>query len=184
MQYLNCWLSRQSFISSNTAHSLAAFVSGLPFCIYPNSQLLAHALAITIKLGWSIYLNRTTNEDRPEALNFLARLPIGRLFYPLAFAYLLQMRVFYPWLAPAVLKNLMNLTTNYKYIKHDCSLLFVLTLVSFLETIKSCRNTMNGCWAEHKVNRRHCTCSDWSERLNSICYCVLGYENKIKIFIL
>lgn len=95
---------------------MAAFASGIAFHLCPNTQLLAHALATAIQLSWANYLRKTAPAKRPSIVNRLAGIPIARIFYPLAFAYLLQVRIFYPWLAPAMLKNLVNRTTNYRCI--------------------------------------------------------------------
>lgn len=137
-QYFNCYLSRRLSLSSNLANTASAFISGISFYLYPSHQLLAHAMAITVNMGWSLYLNQTKDTvDRPVVVKWLSQVPIARLFYPLAFAYLLQMRVFYPWLAPPVLKHLMNLTTNFKYVFQDVLFLFFNRfLYFFLETTK------------------------------------------------
>lgn len=96
------------------AQLIAALVSGISFYLCPSTQLLAHAIATAVELTWTNYIRCSRSEDRPRPVNWLNRMPIARIFYPLAFAYLTQVRIFYPWLAPSVLRNLMNRTTNYR----------------------------------------------------------------------
>lgn len=113
-QCINCWLVRHQPDGANVAQAVAALASGLAFYLCPSTQLLAHAFATAVELSWSNYMRHSRAATRPLAINWLSRLPIARIFYPLAFAYLVHVRIFYPWLAPAMLRNLMNRTTNYR----------------------------------------------------------------------
>lgn len=115
LQSLNCLLIRYAGSNNDLYHSLASFVAGGSFYLYSDTQLLCHALVTAIEQFWENYKTLSITSGTP-AIAILSRLPIARIFYPFGFAYLLHVRAFEPWLAPAVLKNLMNLTTNFKWV--------------------------------------------------------------------
>lgn len=111
---MNCLLIRWSNANTVRNHCASSFAAGIAFYLYPDPQLLAHATATAVQLTWDNYIQQNSDSERPTVINVMNRLELARLFYPLAFAYLLHVRVFYPWLAPSVLQNLMHLTTNFK----------------------------------------------------------------------
>lgn len=107
---MTCMINRHLKYPSRFFHIIAAFVSGLPFCLHPELPLLTHAMCCALELAWSQLL--ASGEDESSILTFVAAIPIAKLVYVLGGGYMYHIRLFYPWLAPKFLHRLVKLVTN------------------------------------------------------------------------
>lgn len=116
-QIINCSLNRYNHRNTQTANTVAAFVSGSVFWLYPDLTILSHAIVLTVKLLWLRYRYGgtlwPTLDDQSIVLSksrqFLEYMPMSRLMYVFAIGYIFHLRLFYPW----VCSNLLFKTTYY-----------------------------------------------------------------------
>lgn len=92
---------------------LASALSGLAFYLYPNTSIFGHIVITTIEIFWKLH------KDTLKRL--LPWLPIdvvsmNIVTFPIVFGIMNHVRAFTPWLAPSMLKKIMSLSTNYKYV--------------------------------------------------------------------
>lgn len=114
-QFVNCLTGRHNTYlkeeDSKAGHQLASFLSGLSFYFYPNIAVFSHAATTIIEIFWIKNYNQMKFIS-----NWIPLDKIKMIIFPIVFGYVLHIRAFTPWLAPSMLKKLMHLTTNYKYV--------------------------------------------------------------------
>lgn len=113
LQIMTCMINRYFKYPNRFGHIVAAFVSGLPFCLHPELPLLTHAMCCAFELAWSQLL--TSHTDKSNILRILRiidGIPIAKLVFVLGGGYMYHIRLFYPWLAPKFLHRLVKLVTN------------------------------------------------------------------------
>lgn len=97
---------------TSTSNILAAFISGSTFYLSPDMSIFGHASACVIETLWQRYLS--SDSPKPEIVHLINQLPIARLFYAFGVGYLFHIRAFYPYLAPGLLKKIMQFVTNHQ----------------------------------------------------------------------
>lgn len=108
---MNCSLNRYNQRNTQTANTVAAFVSGSVYWLYPDLTILSHATVSTVKLLWMRYLHGgtlwPTLDDESiapsKSRQLLERIPMSRLMYVFAIGYVFHLRLFYPWLCSDLL---------------------------------------------------------------------------------
>lgn len=121
---INCSLNRYHQRNTQFANTLAAFVSGSVFWLYPDMTILSHATVSTVKLLWSRYLNeiplwpsladdgvetatmtssKMLGSQKSMCRTMLERMPMSRLAYVFGIGYAFHLRLFYPWICSDLL---------------------------------------------------------------------------------
>lgn len=107
-----CLLNRYFGNETSIGNFLAAFLSGSAFYFSPDASIFGHASACVIETLWARYC--ASDLPKPELVELFNRLPIARLFYAFGVGYLFHVRAFYPYLAPSLLKKIMQYVTNHQ----------------------------------------------------------------------
>lgn len=133
-QIVSCSLNRyHQHNASQTANTtLAAFVSGSVFWLYPDLTILSHATVTAVKLLWMRYLHDDNNNMSPmwskigavedarklalRTRALLARLPMSRLMYVLCIGYVFHLRLFYPWICSDLLFKTTFYTSGFMWV--------------------------------------------------------------------
>lgn len=127
-QFVNCWRNRRNIYLDETIskrdNQIASLLCGSAFYLYPDQAIFSHTAITIVEIYWTLYYE--------QIKTFLKWIPLDKIkmiyvFFPIAFGYVCHVRVFYPWLAPSILKKLMHLTTNYKYVLPEMECTFQLT---------------------------------------------------------
>ncbi|XP_031619734.1 uncharacterized protein LOC116338535 [Contarinia nasturtii] len=114
-RFIYCWRSRRNIYlceeTSKKDNQLASLMSGLVFYLYPDQSIFSHTVITIIEIYWTHYYE--------QIKTFLKWIPLEKInmihvVFPLVFGYVTHIRTFYPYLAPAIQKKLMHLSTNYK----------------------------------------------------------------------
>lgn len=112
---MNCWGNRHNIYISEAVskrdNQLASFLCGLAFYLYPDFSVFSHTVITIIEIYWTIYY-----EQIKSTLKWipLEKIKMVHVVFPFVFGYVIHLRAFKPWLAPAILKKFINLTTNFK----------------------------------------------------------------------
>lgn len=91
---------------------MAAFIAGSAFYLSPDLSIFGHASACVVETLWERYC--ASDISKPEWVAYFNRLPLARLFYAFGVGYLFHVRAFYPYLAPGLLKKIMQFVTNHQ----------------------------------------------------------------------
>lgn len=119
-QFVSCWRNRRNIYLdeeiSKRDNEIASLLCGSAFYLYPDQAIFSHTAITIVEIYWTLYYEQIKSYVKWIPLD---KIKMIYVFFPIAFGYVTHVRVFYPWLAPAILKKLMHLTTNYKYVLHD-----------------------------------------------------------------
>lgn len=115
-QFVNCLRNRRNIYLDETIskqdNQIASLLCGSAFYLYPDQSIFSHTAITIVEIYWTLYCE--------QIKSYLKWIPLDKIkmiyiVFPIVFGYVCHVRVFYPWLAPSILKKLMHLTTNYKY---------------------------------------------------------------------
>lgn len=107
-----CLFNRYFGSETSLGNMMAAFIAGSAFYLSPDVSIFGHASACVVETLWERYY--TSNIPKPELVELFNKLPISRLFYAFGVGYLFHVRAFYPYLAPGLLKKIMQFVTNHQ----------------------------------------------------------------------
>lgn len=128
---MNCWCNRRNIYldeaTSMRDNQIASLLCGSAFYLYPDQAIFSHTVITIVEIYWTLYYEKIKSHLKWIPLD---RIKMIYIFFPIAFGYVCHVRVFYPWLAPAILKKLMHLTTNYKYGKCFYASFFAILIFS------------------------------------------------------
>lgn len=114
-QLTNCLLNRYFGESNRLAHATAAFIGGMPYYFFADElSILSHGIASAMELGWAHYLRSL--DKSTKQYRYASAIPFSCIAYVIGGAFMYNVRVFYPWLAPKFLIRLIQLLTNHKYV--------------------------------------------------------------------
>lgn len=99
--------------SDTKNHFIASALSGLAFYLYPNTSIFGHIAITIVEIFWK--LNKPTLRQKCPWLPIDA-VSMNIVTFPIAFSIMNHVRAFTPWLAPSMLKKIMSLSTNYKWV--------------------------------------------------------------------
>lgn len=90
-------------------------MAGIAFYLYPNYVIFSHGFITLIDIAWKLYM--TSNDlQKPKILMAFNKLPIARILFTILFGILSHIRIFQPWLSTTMLRRLIALTTNHRYL--------------------------------------------------------------------
>lgn len=109
-RFSNCLLNRYTDEDSEQNSVYSAFISGISFCLYPKFLILSFGLVRTVQMVWLNFVEQ--HKDKSEKLRRLSNFPFSWAIYSVATAFAYQCRVFYPYVTPKYVHQIMNIGTG------------------------------------------------------------------------
>ncbi|XP_053678819.1 transmembrane protein 135-like [Anopheles nili] len=113
-----CLLARQNGRERMAHATVAGFLAGIPYWLYPTYQIYTLGLTKAIEIAWEFYVTKANVDDKPDPsfkamiLSQLNRLPMLRLVQMVSFGYLGHVYAFYPHVSPIFHQKAMDVCST------------------------------------------------------------------------
>ena len=94
---VHCFLNNLKGKDSNICNSIAAFVSGTSFYVWPNIKVLTLAFSIFLQTAWNYMVDLSKSGEKGSILQKINKLPLDVLIWTIFLSMVFNYRVFTPY---------------------------------------------------------------------------------------